>query len=270
MATTKKTKKAPAMTTAPTAAPIAAPTAEHLAQPAPGVPGALTAPPAPAENKDMFLRQRGLVNMDRLAKLPITIIGAGAIGSGALLALAQMGARDITIYDNDKLEIHNISNQIYPQSYVGKSKVEAARDFIELMYGFKIKIVEGLYDGKCKGGVIVSGVDSMASRKAIWELVKVHQDAVLYVDARMGALNFVIYNEMMVKLNHDEYERTLVDDTMTLDLPCPARSIGFNVMVIGGYIASQVRNYLARQQMPPSVSFDMATNEFTKTEHSQL
>lgn len=275
MATTKTTK-ASKKTTAPAAVEATATAAAAAAAVTPAeaaAPAAAQIPPTnttvvepPAKNTDQFLRQRGLVNMDRLQTIPITIIGAGGIGSGAILALAQMGARDITVYDDDTLEIHNVSNQIYPQTYVGKSKVEAARDFIKFMYDFEIKIHKAKYDGKCKSQVIVSGVDSMESRKAIWELVKAHNECVLYIDARMGALNFNIFNEMMVKTDHESYERSIVADAVTLDLPCTARSIGFNVMVIGGYIASQVRNYLARQKMPPFVAFDMACNTFERLE----
>lgn len=226
---------------------------------------ATAAPQEPVEDKtDMFLRQRGLVNMRRLSEMPITIIGAGGIGSGALLALAQMGARNITVYDDDTLEIHNISNQVYPMSYVGKKKVVAARDFIKLMYDFDIKVVDGKYDGKCGSKMIISGVDSMESRKAIWEMIKVHEDAVFYMDARMGGLNFIIFNELLTKPDHTGYERSIVKDELTMNLPCTARSTGFNVLVIGGYLASLVRNYLARQSMPPVVEFDMANNIFNR------
>jgi shikimate 5-dehydrogenase len=245
--------------------PVEAVDAEAAVAAIAGTPVTATAPTVMGEDKtDMFLRQRGLVNMTRLESMPITVIGAGGIGSGVLLALAQMGARNITVYDDDVLETHNISNQVYPMTFVGKNKVEAASDFIQLMYGFKIKTAHKKYDGLDDAKMVISGVDSMAARAQIWELIKVHKECVFYMDARMGGLNFEVYNVTMINPNTDAYERSLVSDDVALDLPCTARSIGFNVLMIGGYVASLVRNFLARQSMPHHVKFDLATNTFEK------
>ena len=55
----------------------------------------------------------------------ITIIGAGATGSYIAWLLAKMGCRDITVYDADKIENHNLPNQIYGIKDIGKKKVLA-------------------------------------------------------------------------------------------------------------------------------------------------
>ena len=60
--------------------------------------------------------------------VPVTIIGAGATGSFTALSLAKMGIRNITIYDFDTVEEHNLPNQFYRQCDLGKRKVEALRE----------------------------------------------------------------------------------------------------------------------------------------------
>ena len=49
-----------------------------------------------------FWRQLDLCPPDKL-KFPITVIGAGAIGSAAVVTLAKMGCSNITVYDEDTL-----------------------------------------------------------------------------------------------------------------------------------------------------------------------
>ena len=58
-----------------------------------------------------YWRQTDIVDADRLAELPVTVIGAGATGSFITLALAKMGVRHITVYDDDTVEEHNLPNQ---------------------------------------------------------------------------------------------------------------------------------------------------------------
>ncbi len=59
----------------------------------------------------------------------ITIIGAGATGSRLWLALVELGLKNITIYDFDVVESHNLANQIYLDAHVGVPKVTALADY---------------------------------------------------------------------------------------------------------------------------------------------
>ena len=55
----------------------------------------------------------------------IHIIGCGAIGSTIGELLAKAGFTKITLYDFDKVESHNIANQMYTELDIGKEKVDA-------------------------------------------------------------------------------------------------------------------------------------------------
>ena len=76
-------------------------------------------------------RQAGLVDM-KIFECPITVVGAGGIGSFTTLALAKIGFTDIRVFDDDRIEIHNLGNQFYRRKDLNKPKVEALRDIVNL------------------------------------------------------------------------------------------------------------------------------------------
>lgn len=62
---------------------------------------------------------------DEIEQKRFVVIGAGGIGSHMGLLLARMGAIDVTVYDNDRLEFHNLSRTPYPAIAVGENKAGA-------------------------------------------------------------------------------------------------------------------------------------------------
>ena len=77
-----------------------------------------------------YLRQEDLLP-DSMRGIGINIIGVGAVGSFAALALAKMGFKNIKVFDDDKVEEHNISNQFYKLADIGKLKVDALAGMIK-------------------------------------------------------------------------------------------------------------------------------------------
>ena len=76
-----------------------------------------------------YWRQLDLCPPDKLAS-PITVIGAGAIGSAAVVTLAKMGCSDITVWDEDVLAEHNVPNQMCLVDRVGQPKVDALAELV--------------------------------------------------------------------------------------------------------------------------------------------
>lgn len=60
----------------------------------------------------------------------IHIIGCGAIGSTVAENLARFGLTKITLYDFDRVEPHNIANQMFTTDDIGKTKVEAVAEYL--------------------------------------------------------------------------------------------------------------------------------------------
>lgn len=82
-------------------------------------------------------RQLDFIPMSSLGA-QVNIVGAGAIGSWVALSLAKMGFVDITVWDDDEVSIENMNCQFYPMNMIGRPKVEALAEMVELFTGTKI------------------------------------------------------------------------------------------------------------------------------------
>ena len=98
---------------------------------------------------------------------PVTVIGAGATGSWLVLQLAKLGISNITVWDFDVVEEHNIPNQLFGLPDVGHHKVIALANHVELETGLKIKIHDKKFEGGRLSGYVFLMVDSMKGRKDI-------------------------------------------------------------------------------------------------------
>src|SRR5690606_19179131 len=75
-----------------------------------------------------FSRQTALVPTDRLAGVPVTVVGVGAIGRQVALQLAAVGVRRLQLVDFDLVEATNVTTQGYARRDVGRLKVEATSE----------------------------------------------------------------------------------------------------------------------------------------------
>ncbi len=211
---------------------------------------------------ERFLRQLDIVKPEEL-NIPITIIGAGATGSAITLNLAMMGCRDISVYDGDKLEEHNIPNQICIKSMIGQDKVRSLRVISQVHTGTEIHI--GNWNrrsiGKYRKGIVIFCVDTMKTRQKLWKTV--HDGIDLLIDPRMGAEVghiHVVYPKL--KSSRDVYETTLADDAEPL--PCSARSIIYAPSILAGFVASIVKRYVKNQEIPMSMYIDIPNGIIVK------
>lgn len=100
----------------------------------------------------------------------IHIVGCGSVGSTVAENLARCGLTKFTLWDFDKVEEHNISNQMFTQSHVGMPKVEALQEILmdinpEIKEFIKLK-PEG-WNGEMMSGYIFLAVDDIEIRKQI-------------------------------------------------------------------------------------------------------
>lgn len=66
---------------------------------------------------------------DRLSRKTVVLIGCGGIGCLAAYTLVTAGVRHLTLMDDDRVEIHNISRQFaYVEADVGKKKVHLLKE----------------------------------------------------------------------------------------------------------------------------------------------
>ena len=107
----------------------------------------------------------------------IHIVGCGSVGSTVAENLARCGVTRFTLWDFDKVEPHNICNQMFTQEQVGKLKVEALKDILLSVnpeIADEIELKPDGWDGKLLSGYVFLAVDSIELRK---RFVEAHMDS---------------------------------------------------------------------------------------------
>lgn len=123
--------------------------------------------------------------LDPKAPRPVTLIGAGSIGSHVAYALAKMGVPKLVVWDDDDVAEHNVPMSVYRPQDMARPKVDALRDIVYEISWLKIETRHAKYEGRepLEGTVVVC-VDSMDARRAIWERVRMRPEVDLLIDTR--------------------------------------------------------------------------------------
>ena len=204
-----------------------------------------------------YLRQLDILPPEKLA-FPLVVIGAGAIGSAAVVTLAKIGCSDVTVWDDDLLEEVNVHNQLCKAFRVGSPKVEALKELVEELTGTTIQAEYRLYQGQRLQGVVVAAVDSMDVRKAIWKRVRLNFQVPLFLDARMGAEFARLYALRPTDLDAvGFYETNLYGSEEAEPLPCSGRAIVYCPTVIGGMIAALIARHVRGEHVPLEMLVDL-------------
>jgi len=103
---------------------------------------------------------------------PVTVIGAGSVGSYVVHGLAKMGVTHITVFDPDFVESHNIPMSIYRPRDLARPKVDALKDIVEEATGVVITTHHIAYTNQPLTGVVIACVDTMEARQTIWHAIK--------------------------------------------------------------------------------------------------
>lgn len=103
-------------------------------------------------------------------KEKIHIIGCGSVGSTVAELLVRFGLKDFVLYDFDIVSSHNLVNQMFVASDMGKEKTECLKNHMlainpELTESIKIE-PNGWHDQKLNGYVFLC-VDDIELRKKI-------------------------------------------------------------------------------------------------------
>lgn len=116
------------------------------------------------------------------------IIGCGAIGSTVAENLVRFGLTNIVLYDFDTVENHNIANQMFRETDVGRLKTEALAEYlctINHEVAADLKVVNKGYTGQKLSGYVFLCVDNIDLRREIAESCKDNQYIKAMFDFRM-------------------------------------------------------------------------------------
>lgn len=118
----------------------------------------------------------------------VDVIGAGATGSRITMLLAKLGITNIHVWDDDRIEAHNVVNQIFGNGDIGKLKVDALAELVRATTGTELQVHPQRVTGpETLGEVVFLLTDTMESRRQIWESAIKYKLAIkLLIETRMG------------------------------------------------------------------------------------
>jgi len=102
----------------------------------------------------------------------IHIIGCGAVGSTIAENLARFGITKITLWDDDIVSPHNVANQMFTSTQIGKSKVSALAEILRAInpeIDGDLRLMEERYNGQRLSGYVFLAVDNIDTRRQIAE-----------------------------------------------------------------------------------------------------
>lgn len=216
------------------------------------------------ENKKHLTRHFDLIDFDKL-NTPITVIGAGGIGSWTVFALAKMGFSNITVYDHDVVSIENVGNQLYGFAHVDELKVTALMSICDSV-GANLRVFSRKFSpSDCIGlnGIVILALDSMEARVMV-------DSALLYncflIDGRMGAEKILLYTAQGIK-QRENYAKSLYSDENAEQVPCTAKATSYCALTISGLIVGQVKSYIQGHRTIKNMSMDAASGASIRFGH---
>lgn len=123
-------------------------------------------------SRNIILPEIGGEGQYKLLQSKVLVIGMGGLGSPLLMYLAAAGIGNITIIDNDNVELSNLQRQvIHSTQNIGRPKVDSAKSFIEKINPeIKITKINSRVDADniieliAKQDVIADGSDNFKTR----------------------------------------------------------------------------------------------------------
>ena len=126
-------------------------------------------------SRHILLDEIGIEGQERLLASHALVIGAGGLGSPALMYLAAAGVGQITLVDDDSVDLTNLQRQIaHTSERVGQAKVDSAAQAMRainpdpLLHPLRMRVDAELLDMLVpRADVVLDCSDNYATRQAI-------------------------------------------------------------------------------------------------------
>lgn len=182
----------------------------------------------------------------------VDVIGVGATGSRIALSLAKLGIGNVHVWDDDRVEPHNVPNQAFGNNDIGKFKVEAIQRIILEQTGTTITIHPVRINSKEQlGDIVFLLTDTMASRQEIWKAgLRYNTQVKLVIETRMGKNSGRVYAMNPSNPAHvTGWEGTLyADDVAEVNACGTSISVGPSAEVVSGLAVWQLIRWHQTQE----------------------
>ena len=190
-----------------------------------------------------------------LAKPPMNVTIAGVGGYGAYLAylISQNipAGSTLTLFDPDRVELHNVGNQFFSLPNVGSKKVSAVENRLEEFdTSTTINVITIAENATCEDDcdVFLIATDNMASRKELYDQwVSHYQEGKIFIDMRSAAQQFQMY---VLTAPSSEYESTFFDDAEVSEGSCAFRQTPQTSMLAAAVTTQAFCNLLTGLPVP--------------------
>ena len=234
--------------------------------------------------KESTSRFSSAVWYDKIQEQDIMVAGIGGIGSYIVFLLSRMSPKSLFIYDDDTVELANMSGQLFGLNDMGVAKVTAISNTVANYSDFyRVFAIQDKYTEESTAiDIMICGFDNMEARKVYFNKWYNHilakpeneRNNCLYLDGRLSAEYFQIFaiqgnDERAIK---DYMEKWLFSDEEADTTICSYKQTSFCANMIASCMVNIFVNFIANmcnpiipRDVPYYTSYDASTMYF-KTE----
>ncbi len=208
-----------------------------------------------------YKRQTSLFN-PYICNESVSVVGLGNIGSNTAIGLARLGIKNLTLYDFDTVENHNLTSQYYDIDDLGMPKAMSLAEKIrKINPSAKVSDINFIFEAKDIDikDILIIAVDSMAERKRLCEdMIRINSKPKLIIDGRVGGEQLEVYTCKSPK----EWQKTFTDNPSTD--PCGGRFICYVSQMVGAVITNQIKKFLINEKLDKSIMMNAKTLQVIK------
>ena len=170
--------------------------------------------------------------------------------------MARLGIKEVTLFDHDTIEAHNLASQHFSTSDHGALKTDAlVRQMLEINPSMTIHAYPVEYAGEdIKADLVVIAVDSMAIRQTILAGMIASGYDPYIIDGRSGGGQVEVHSQPFSAWGATLYEGADTD-------PCGARFICYASAIVAGFITNTVKRVILQQPIKARVIYHCDTNQ---------
>lgn len=219
-----------------------------------------------------------------IQKARIIVAGIGGIGSNVAFQLARMIPANLTLYDDDTVEMVNMAGQLFSSKDIGEAKVNAIANMIynytSMRQVFTIK--DKFTSDKEAGDIMICGFDNMRARATFFsswvghlkDKTEEERKKCLYLDGRLSIDTLqILCITGDDHYNIDRYKKEfLFSDSMADATVCSMKQTTYLACMIGSLMVNLFTNFIANS-LNPIIPYDLpffteydAQNMIFKTE----
>lgn len=200
-------------------------------------------------------RFSGAIWYDKIKEQDVTVVGVGGIGSWTSLLISRLGVKSLTLYDDDTVELGNISGQFYSSNDVDRFKVDAIQAAINrYSVYYNVTSINQRFENNNSmvSPVVISCLDSMSARRTVFNAWRCavnnseDKSKFLFIDGRLSAETLQVF---AVPGDDDSairrYKESIFPDYEADTEVCSYKQTSFMANMIASLITNVFVNYVA-------------------------